>query len=300
MDEFCFPPYVEAFIEATDQYLKFFDAKLEKADEDPKIEMRLYMIATGGDPVELIVHRTARSFEQAVGEYRSRAYARITGEVAGLSRGREHLLNRFATLGALATTEEGASVACQCLIQPDFKEAIAGILAAALIHARPSIMESVLERETTPPIEQLSAWSDLDFEQLQYDYAHLGIGELRTRGLAMNLLNGILSFDALHNNPYWGGGLLCLSRLPQKLLNSDNTIDINSMNIWDNTVSDTPLFGGWCRDGNDVVFTQFIPNMMKGLPDVAGLLIEWSRRRLAFAPQLVELSRKRYGDGDDK
>ena len=64
------------------------------------------------------------------------------------------------------------------------------------------------------------------------------------------------------------------------------------MNLWDNLVSDTPTFGGWCCDGNDVVFTQFIPNLMKGLPDFTDLMIAWARRRLASALQLIELERK--------
>jgi len=45
-------------------------------------------------------------------------------------------------------------------------------------------------------------------------------------------------------------------------------------------------------DGNDVVFAQFIPNLMKGLPNLTDLMIAWARRRLASAPQLVELERK--------
>ena len=64
------------------------------------------------------------------------------------------------------------------------------------------------------------------------------------------------------------------------------------MNLWDNLVSDTPTFGGWCCDGNDVVFTQFIPNLMIGLLDLTDLMIAWARRRIASAPQLVELERK--------
>jgi hypothetical protein len=140
----------------------------------------------------------------------------------------------------------------------------------------------------------LSAWSDLDFEQIHYDYAHLGVGSLSSRRWVMRVHpHGVLSLDAVHNNPYWGGGLLCLSRVPQQLLGGEeNKIDVNAMNLWDNLVSDTPTFGGWCRDGNDVVFTQFIPNLMKGLPDFTDLMIAWARCRLASAPQLIELERK--------
>jgi hypothetical protein len=35
-----------------------------------------------------------------------------------------------------------------------------------------------------------------------------------------------------------------------------------------------------------------IDGMMKGLPNFTDLMIAWARRRLASAPQLVELERK--------
>jgi hypothetical protein len=47
-------------------------------------------------------------------------------------------------------------------------------------------------------------------------------------------------------------------------------------------------------DEDNIVFAQFLPNMMKGLTDLTDLLIAWSRRRLASAPQLVKLSRKSF------
>jgi hypothetical protein len=64
------------------------------------------------------------------------------------------------------------------------------------------------------------------------------------------------------------------------------------MNLWDNLISDTPMFGGWCRDGNSIVFAQFVPNLMKGLPALIDLIIAWARRRLRSAPQLIELARQ--------
>jgi hypothetical protein len=104
---------------------------------------------------------------------------------------------------------------------------------------------------------------------------------------------GVVSLDAIHNNPYWGGGLLCLSRIPESVVGGeDRPIDINGMNQWGNLIADTPTFGGWCRDGKDVVFAQFFPNLMKGLPDFTDLMIAWARSRLAFAPQLVEAARE--------
>jgi len=195
------------------------------------------------------------------------------------------------------TTEKDASVLCQCLIQPDFIETTAGVLAAASICARPSILESLrraFSEETAPVVEKLSAWTDLDFEQLQYDYAHLGVSELGRRGIAIRLYPyGELLLDAVHNNPSWGGGLLCRSFVPASVLaGGESPIDINALNLWGNLVSDAPTFGGWCRVGEDVVFAQFIPNFMKGLPNFNDLLIDWARSRLGSVKQLVDLARE--------
>jgi hypothetical protein len=212
MGNVAFPEYVDTFIEATNRYLGFFDAKLGELTDNPKIDARSYQISTGDGPVEFIVHRTSRSFEQPVGEYRARVVAALKPEFAEFLRGKGEYLNRFATLGALVTTNKDASVICQCLIQPDFQDTTPGVLAAALIHARPSILDAVrraFSQEPPPAVEKLSAWSDLDFEQLHYDYAHLGIGSLGSRRWVMQLHPyGLLSLDAVHNNPYWGGGLL--------------------------------------------------------------------------------------------
>lgn len=99
-------------------------------------------------------------------------------------------MNRYAALGALVTTEKDGGVQCECVIQSKFIEAQAGVVAAASIHARPSILEALRRtfgQKTSPAIERLSAWTDLDFEQLHYDYAHLGIGQLTSRRFTIDL-----------------------------------------------------------------------------------------------------------------
>src|SRR5262245_56146038 len=86
---------------------------------------------------------------------------------------------------------------------------------------------------------------------------------------------------------------VCLSRISKSRLGGeDKPIDVNAMNTWANLLADTPTFGAWCVDGNDVVFAQFFPNLMKGLPDFTDLIISWARRRLATAPELADLVRK--------
>ena len=297
MGSVVFPDYVEKFIESTTQYLEFFKAGIKFTEEYPETQARYYEISTAGGEVELIVHRTSASLDQPVGEYRVRAIAHLTPEIAGFVRGLEMVLNRYATLGALVVTEKDASVLCQCIIDSAFSDTTAGILAAAIVNSRPSILESyrrAVAQDPPPSVEILSAWTDLDFEQIHYDYAHLGIGSLGTRRWTTTIFpHGTLSLDAVHNNPYWGGGLLCLSRIPEEILAGEGgRVDVNALNSWENLVGDAPSFGGWCRDTNDIVFTQFFPNMMKGLPNCTDLLISWARSRIRSASQLVEFERE--------
>jgi hypothetical protein len=88
--------------------------------------------------------------------------------------------------------------------------------------------------------------------------------------------SGVIWGIPLHNNPYWGGGLLCLSWLPESVLRvEDSPVDVNAMNKWENLIADTPTFGCWCSDGDKLVFAQFLPNIVKGLPTFTDLIILW-------------------------
>jgi hypothetical protein len=76
------------------------------------------------------------------------------------------------------------------MIRQAVTTSLVGFLAAAIVHARPSILDSirrVFNQEPEPTTETLSAWGDLDFEQIQYDYAHLGLGTHSKRRWSMNL-----------------------------------------------------------------------------------------------------------------
>src|SRR6478672_5985294 len=100
----------------------------------------------------------------------------------------------------------------------------------------------------------------------------------------------LASLDAIHNNPYWGGGLLCLSWPPESVLRvEDSPVEVSAMNTWENLIADTPAFGGWYSDGDKLVFTQFFPNNMKGLPNFTDLLISWARSRVASAKELGDI-----------
>jgi hypothetical protein len=141
------------------------------------------------------------------------------------------------------------------------------------------------------PMGQPSSWTDFDFGQIQYEYAHLGTSIIRDRGWTAQLFpKGVLALDATQGNPYWGGGLLCSSRISQEAVNgASGKVDIDRLNAFEYLFADTPMFGAWCRDNDDIVFIQFIPNFMKGLPFLTDLLIAWARRRMRSLPNLLEV-----------
>ncbi len=292
-----FPEHVETFIEATIRHLDSYDIELEEIAQSQQSEARRYRISAHGDePVEVFVHRTSGSSKQPVGEYRARMYAVIRPEFAALLRGREGQMNRFATLGSLIATEANTSVACQCLIQPGSQDTLAGVFAAAAVQARPSMLVSllrVLGEERPPVVEQPSAWTDPDFEQIQHDCPELGIGRMNVRGWAIPLHPyGVVSLTPVDDHPYWGGALLCQGHILERTLAPDGPeIDVNAMNLCANLADDTPTFGGWWRHDDLLLFTQFIPNYLKDLPGITHRLIVWAGGRLVSAPELVELVR---------
>jgi len=296
MGHVTFPEYVEAFIKATNHYLGTFEVKLEEVSQNSK-SGRIYRISGKGDPIELLVHRTSRSSEQPVGEYRARVNAVIRPELANHLRGFKDRANLYATLGALVSSNVDDSVACQCLIQPGSQDTVAGVFAAAAAHARASIVVALrraLGEDLPRSVARPSAWTDLDFEQLQYNYPDLGIRRVDTRSWTVPLHPcGLLTLDAVDDDPYWGGGLLCRSQFPETALAlDDSNVDVSEMNVVAYLVDDTPTFGAWCRDGDVVFFLQSIPNLLKSLPLVTEQMIAWALRRAASARQLVEMARK--------
>jgi hypothetical protein len=298
MSEVEFPPNVEQFIGLTNQFLEHFKLSLVLREQFPDTQARLYEVEAQDGPVKVVIHRTSRSFNTPTGEYRIRVMAEAPTELVDFFRGKEMLANRVATLGALITSKEGGWVGCQCLI-PDQHHTIAGLVAAAIAHARQSLIVSnwkALSKEESKTVERLSEWSDLDFERLHYEYAHLGIGSIGQRRWILNLLDAnqregaILTMDAVHNNPYWGGGLLCLLRMKGRPFGSNgNEIRVNELNVWANLVANTPAFGAWCAEGNDFVYVQFVPNFMKQLPGLMDLLVAWARSRSREFAMFVEL-----------
>ena len=206
MADVVFPPNVEQFIGLTNEFLAHFKLSMVLRDQIPESQSRIYEVEAQDGLVQVTVHRTSWSFQAPVGEYRVRVSAKVPADFANFFRGKEIVANRAATLGAFVSD----AVVCQCLVPGQFQRTVAGFLAAAIVHAKRSIIVSAAaahSKDQSSSVQQLSARTDLDFEKVHYDYAHLGIGSVGPRCWALSLMDsGVLAMDAVYNNPYWGGG----------------------------------------------------------------------------------------------
>jgi hypothetical protein len=292
MTDVQFPPRIEDFIQKTAAFLEHFELKLETKESNAGSQSKTYTVAANDGVVEVIVHRTAGSLGERAGEYRARVIAPVAPEFSAYAQGAESAINQVATLGALV--DEAKAVACQCLIPERDADTTAGLLALAIAECRMSLIAShlrVMRKEQASAVETLSAWTDLDFEIADYDYAHLGRGIRRQRGWQMEYFEGaLLTLDAVHNNPYWGGGLLALLRMPKHTVAGPNaSIDAKGLNMIGNLLGRTPTFGAWCEAEDDFVFVQFLPNFIKPLDNLTDHVISWASCRCVEARYFADL-----------
>ena len=297
MTDVQFPPHVEDFIQKTAAFLEHFELKLELKACNAGSQSKTYAVAANDGVVDVIVHRTAGSLAERAGEYRVRVIAPVVPEFSAYARSAESAINQVATLGALV--DEATAVTCQCLIPERDPNTTAGVLALAIAECRMSLIASqvqMMRKDQARAVEMLSAWTDLDFEVADYDYAHLGRGMRRQRGWQMKYFGGaLLTLDAVHNNPYWGGGLLVLLRMPRDTVaGPDASIDAKGLNMIGNLLGRTPTFGAWCEADDDFVFVQFLPNFIKPLDNLTDHVISWTSRRCVEARYFAEL--KGVGD----
>lgn len=295
MSNSLFPEHIDTFINIVKLFLSRFELELSLCEEFTKNESRLYKVEATDGPVDIIIHRTSGSMDQAVGEYRVRVIAKVDENFTKFARGQQDFINRLATFGAIDSSAE--AVICQCLIPERGIEVTAGMLAVAIAHARRSLIVSngkMLMNSENNQVEKLSAWGDIDFEVLNYDNMHLNISDIERRSWVVPLYTGgSLQMLAIHDNPYWGGGLLCLLRERKGVyLTSGEDIGSDELNTWGNLIGVVPTFGAWCSDGDDFVFAQFIPNFMKGLPDLLQHLAWQSRMRSVEIKKLILAERE--------
>ena len=135
------PDHVEAFAEHTKSYLEGWDVKLVPDRGREKELVRSYQARTAFGTTELILFQVNRP--SGPPDYRARACTALPRELEAAFRGCEAIPNSFATLGALITTEGAPEVWSQCIIHEEAILAEAGTMAAAIVHAAPSIIESM-------------------------------------------------------------------------------------------------------------------------------------------------------------
>ena len=292
MSDFRFPSEIERFIEQVNDFLGFFKRSMTVLDEDPKAQQRIYVLDGEGEQTTVSFHRTVRSLNLKRGEYRVRVRAPVHPDLATYVRGEDSVLNRFAMLGGYISADDGGAVWSQALITHGPMETLAGVIAASAVHSRSAVLEhmrKMTDASTSSSIEQLSAWTDLDFEQIHYDYAHLGVGSIHQREWTMQFgIAAMLTLQAVHNNPYWGGPPVLL-RVPNAAKLCEGRFEVNSLNHFANSFDDVPYLGGWCSDGDDFVFAQFAPNLLRGLPAFTDLIIDWAHKRTNSLPDLVDM-----------
>ena len=291
-----FPNYVEKFVESLMEFLAGFDVELRDCTNEQTAapQTRVYEFSQEGLKTSLVVHRTIRSMEREVGEFRARVATELPRELGLLSARMEGAINKFASLGALTTHDEGASVVCQSIIHETSYKTTAGIMAAAMVHAAPAILQGIqaaLSPQSLPPVHALSAWSDLDFEQIHYDHAHFASGKIVRRGWLQSLKNGGLLLEAVDHNPYWGGGLFIrLLPIPDFFRGHEPEISINELNLATWLADDAPAFGAWCKDDDSIWFISFAPNFLKELPGFADVMIDAATTRMHALGNLVEMA----------
>jgi hypothetical protein len=211
----------------------------------------------------------------------------------------EAVANVYATLGGLSMATESASTGAQFLLDLRKLNLLCALLATSLVHGAPSLLRSLAsafgQPSDEPKVSTLSRWSEPEFEVMQYDLAHLGVGNRLPHGLLLDGIHGCVEISGSHKNPYFEGGLLILSHaLKSKVgIGPQEDVPIRQMNLSDFLFSDIPLFGGWCTqaDPKFVTFVTFVPNFMKGIVDLEPALTSWAMQRLVWAPQLLQLIR---------
>jgi hypothetical protein len=289
-----FPNHVVEFLNIVEVFLSRFHLEISLCEEIEKNQSKIFKVEAIDGPVDVIVHRTSGSMDDHIGEYRVRVIAKLDENFTNLARNKQDFINRLATFGAIDSSAE--CVICQCLIPDRGLEVSAGMLAVAIAHARRSLVVSnstMLSNTADNQLEKLSAWGDIDFEMLNYDNMHLNISNIERRNWVIPLFTGgFLQMSAIHDNPYWGGGLLCLLRERKDVyLSPGEYISSDDLNTWANLIGVVPTFGAWCSDEDDFVFAQFIPNFMKGLPDLLQYLAWQGRMRSMEIKTLIHAER---------
>jgi hypothetical protein len=250
-------------------------------------------------------------------DYRARARTALPREFGPVLRGFEAIPNSIATLGALIPGADGPEVWSQCIIHEDTILAEAGTMAAAMVHAAPSIIEIMRQtlmreqperfaalgagaaNERQKDSHDVSAWLDLDFQRLQGKRQDLAIHRPGERQWVVNFAgsNALLLLHAIEDNLYFGAGLAGLLWVPNDEIEPDGTkVRVNDLNFVEVSVGEAPTFGAWCgdryayaADKQRYQFVSFAPNLLKALPDFTEQFVDWNIIRAHTTKQRIEL-----------
>jgi hypothetical protein len=309
-----FPDYVEAFIEDTKGCLGDWDVKLipDKARETEVA--RVYQARTAFGTTELALFPVRRP--DAPNDYRAFARTPLPKEWSAAFADGGTIPNGFATLGALISGPDGPSVWSQCLIYEESIFAAAATMAAAMVYAAPSIIETMRRKliQEEPELirtqggrtdivwrtvdNDISAWSDADFERLQRKRPDLAMNRVRERRWIVCFAgsNAFISLAEMDNHPYFGGGLFSLLCMPNEEIElGDWKIAVDDLNFADGYMGEAPTFGAWCadrlahaEDRQKYEFVSFAPNLLKAVPDFLEQFIDWNIIRARSIKQVFE------------
>ena len=285
------PESVSTFLDILQQYLGLLDRHAEFVSRVDGVQTLWTYRVNGVVPeTNIMIHQTQESLESGAPRFRVRIGATIDGEQGSLLHGIESIANRYCMLGALmAHSNQTFTVGSQFIIGDGNLHTCAALSAAAAVNGVASLLGAFSRSSSgeKPHVQQLSSWSQLDFERLQYEFAHLGDCRASDRECQVRTMWGDIGLSAVHNNPYWGGGLLVLVSTEIDRLGIEGSAPVNEMNLIEWLSGDVPMFGGWSADGKYVRFVSFLPNFMKEVDQLMGHIVSWGRGRLVGAADTV-------------
>jgi hypothetical protein len=182
------------------------------------------------------------------------------------------------------------------LLDQDQLEVICALLAIGLVEGARSVFGVLAAGMNDPEGRDRPAapslWTGIQMAALAYDLAHLGTCRWGRGGIVIHEMNGTVQVIPGSDNPYFGGGLLLLSHVAAPNLEKvcgvlPSAAAMNRVDLW---VSGTPVFGGWSYSQEEERFTyaSFLPNLLRHVPNLDSLMIDWARQRI---PQAFETGR---------
>ena len=285
------PPLVATFESALTRNIELLkgSVKLSETHTDPQPAW-FFLVEGGSYPSNVIVHQTAESLGTSEPIYRVRSITEVEGEMGAWFEGKDSIANRFASLGAVIGHKGKVSITSQALLDERKIELLTELFSIAAIFGADALFQSVKNMFHKPdePVHVTSAWTELEFENIRYDRAHLGPSSMGRDWLRIISMDGQVELTAVHNNPYWQGGLLILAQVPKASLDIVDEAPIQEMNQLETFLSEIPVFGGWCEVDESLNFVTFLPNYLKGVPGLEAFVIRCAERRLSIASALVK------------